>query len=70
MVSILNTAIAWIQSRISGERGQDLIEYALLSGVIAVAFTGLAVGLYTGAVQDMADGISRCVDFNASTLCG
>ena len=66
---MLTVFITWIRSHIASERGQDLIEYALLSGVIAVAFVSIGVGLYTGAVQSMANGIGDCVDFSTSTPC-
>ena len=52
------------------ERGQDLIEYALLGGIIAA--TLLAVGFLAGlssGVIDMGTGIGYCVDFNPSTSC-
>ena len=52
------------------ERGQDLIEYAVLTGLIAVSL--LAVGTLTGltsAVIDMGTGIGYCIDFNPSTSC-
>ena len=52
------------------ERGQGLIEYALLGGFIAA--TLLAVGTLTGVtsgVIDMGTGIGYCVDFNPSTSC-
>lgn len=47
------------------DRGQDLIEYALLGGVIAVALAALiTAGALTGALTSMADGISDCIDFS------
>ena len=52
-----------------GERGQDLIEYAMLGG--AIAFTTIAVGVLgmSGALTDMFGGIGDCVDFNSGTAC-
>ncbi len=52
------------------ERGQDLIEYALLGGLIALTLMAVAVltGM-SGAVQNMAAGIGRCIDFNNGTTC-
>ena len=60
----------WIQALRSSERGQDLIEYALLGGLIAAAL--LAVAVLTGmttAVTDMANGIGDCIDFDDATTC-
>jgi Flp pilus assembly pilin Flp len=58
-----------ISSRFAGERGQDLIEYALLSGLIAAALVGVfATGLDT-ALTNLVNGIGDCVDFASSTTC-
>jgi Flp pilus assembly pilin Flp len=58
-----------IGARFAGERGQDLIEYALLSGLIAAALAVIfATGLNT-AIGSLVDGISACVDFAPSTPC-
>ncbi len=61
-----------IQSFLSGlreERGQDLIEYALFGGFIALAITTFAVLAYQGALTGMLDGMKNCVDFKAATSC-
>ncbi|HXF50987.1 MAG TPA: Flp family type IVb pilin [Dehalococcoidia bacterium] len=50
------------------ERGQDLIEYALLGGLIAAAIL-LVTSFFTGAIQSMAQGIGNCIDFSDNTLC-
>ena len=52
--------------RLRSERGQDLIEYALLGGLIAGALLAAAVltGLTT-ALQNMATGIGECIDFDS-----
>jgi len=60
----------WILAHLRNERGQDLIEYAMLSGLIAAALVAvLALGVLTGAVTGMANGVSDCVDFNSATTC-
>ena len=66
-------ALSYVSSRVSGllgrireERGQDLIEYALLSSLIAAAIIAVGVAIYTGAITDMADGIANCIDFDNS----
>jgi Flp pilus assembly pilin Flp len=54
----------------SDERGQDLIEYAMLGGLIAATLVGLAVlAAYSGALTAMATGIGNCIDFNGGTVC-
>lgn len=61
-------AVAELRARLGSERGQDLLEYALLGGVIAVFVTGLGVALAaTGAIDNMAGGIAECIDFD--TVC-
>lgn len=62
-------AKAWFGLRsLKDERGQDLLEYALLGGLIAVAILA-AIGIFTGALNDMFTGIKNCVDFTNSTVC-
>jgi Flp pilus assembly pilin Flp len=54
----------------SEERGQDLIEYALWCGVIALSLTGLATfALFTDAISGMGAGIKNCADFTGTTTC-
>jgi Flp pilus assembly pilin Flp len=48
-----------------GERGQDLIEYAMLSGLIAAAIVAVGVLLFTGALTKLITGIGNCIDFVA-----
>lgn len=71
MGNYATTAMIWILMRARGERGQDLIEYALLGGLIAGALLAVAVltGLTTG-VTSMANGIGDCIDWNDATPCG
>ena len=64
------TAAGYLRARFGEERGQDLIEYAMLGGLLAVAITAVAVvAAMTGALDSMATGISNCIDFNAGTAC-
>ncbi len=63
-------AVSGLRARMSEERGQDLLEYALLGGLIAAAITGATVAvIMTGALDSMAGGIGDCIDFNAATPC-
>lgn len=60
--------------RMRTERGQDLLEYAMLGGLIAAAILAIFAVLMgaaggTGAIQSMADGIANCIDFDATTDC-
>jgi Flp pilus assembly pilin Flp len=66
-VQFIAYALSSLLVRTRGERGQDLLEYALLGGLIAAAL--LAIGVLaslTGGVQALADGIKACIDFDAT----
>ena len=61
----------WIlahRPHLSRESGQDLIEYAMLGGLIALAILGAFI-LFGDALTDMATGIGNCIDFTSSTVC-
>lgn len=70
MITALNHALphvlAWVRTRVNlDERGQDLMEYALLGGFIAVAFVVAAVALpLSGFFDDMVGAVGECVDFD------
>jgi Flp pilus assembly pilin Flp len=59
-----------IQSFLSGlreERGQDLVEYALFSGLIAAAIIAVGVAGYSGMLTGLMEGLKGCVDFKAGS---
>jgi Flp pilus assembly pilin Flp len=59
-----------LKTRPSDERGQDLIEYAMLGGLIALTLMAVAVlTAMTGALDKMATGIGNCIDFQKGTEC-
>jgi Flp pilus assembly pilin Flp len=62
-------AVRSLARNAKSERGQDLIEYALLGGLIAAAIIAVGALAYEGALNSMAAGISACVDFKKSTSC-
>ena len=63
-------ASGYLRARIGDERGQDLIEYALMGGLLAVAIIGIGFAVtLTGALDTLATTISDCVDFDAGTAC-
>ena len=69
MLSAIQYAHAWVVSHLHrDERGQDLIEYALLSGLLAIAIMA-AVLLLSPAITGMATGIGRCIDFDSTSVC-
>ena len=62
------TAVSGLRARMSEERGQDLLEYALLGGLIAVALLVFGA-LFTPFLSTMASGIGACIDFTSSSVC-
>ena len=63
-------AITWLRAHLGSERGQDLLEYALLGGLIAAAVIAvIGLGLMDNTLSDMVTGIGRCVDFDSTTNC-
>jgi Flp pilus assembly pilin Flp len=57
------TAADGLRARLSDERGQDLIEYGLLSGLLAVAIIAGFL-LFPAAITAMTDAITECIDFD------
>ncbi|MCJ7492455.1 MAG: Flp family type IVb pilin [Dehalococcoidia bacterium] len=68
MIGKLVVKLLTLKMRLSDERGQDVIEYAMLGGLIAMAIL-LIVGAFSGALGSMANGIERCIDFDSTSLC-
>lgn len=52
-------------SRIEDERGQDLVEYAVLIGTIGIVAFGVLITLGAPAFKTMHDKIASCVSFSA-----
>ena len=77
MVEMINTALmrtvmasGRLRRRLTEERGQDLLEYALLGGLIAAALTTAAVILaLSGALESMACGIGDYINFSSAPAC-
>jgi Flp pilus assembly pilin Flp len=53
------------------DEGQDLIEYALIGGLVAVAVVAAFVllGGSDGPVNAMVSNIGDCIDFESGTAC-
>jgi len=64
-------ALTWLLAhvRVRSERGQDLIEYAMLGGLIALAVIAVGALAFQGPISNMAKGIGDCIDFKKSTPC-
>ena len=72
MVEMINTAllramsaVAGLKARLSEERGQDLLEYGMVAGLIAIAIVAGFL-LFSGDILSLANGIGDCIDFDSS----
>ncbi len=61
---MINTVVTWIQARMVRQDGQDLIEYALLSGLIAFAIIAVGTAALATPLGNMFTGIGNCIDFD------
>ncbi len=68
MYTVLTTIRLWVKTHVRSERGQDLIEYALLGGILATAILA-ALFLLGPALDSMATGIGDCIDFDSASTC-
>jgi Flp pilus assembly pilin Flp len=70
-MQFLTFVLTWLQAhvRVRSERGQDLIEYAMLGGLIALAIIAVGYLAFQGPLSNMAAGIGRCIDFDNTTNC-
>ena len=75
MVALINTALVRVmtaahglKTRLGEERGQDLIEYALIGGGVALAII-LGFVLFDEAIAGMVAGIGACIDFDSLSPC-
>ena len=69
-VQLVNHAVINFFMWLRSERGQDLLEYALLSGLIAAAIIAiLTAGILSGGVNSMVTNIRDCIDFQSSSVC-
>ena len=50
------------------EEGQDLLEYALLGGLIAAGIVAV-LALFGTQITNMVTNIGKCIDFDSSTPC-
>ncbi len=65
---LVMSAISSVVSKAQRQEGQDLIEYALLGGLIAAAIVGALV-IWGTSLTNMASNIGNCIDFSNTTPC-
>lgn len=59
--------LAGLRARLADERGQDLVEYGLLTGLLGVAIVGGFL-LFPAAIEVMTGFIADCISFSGN--CG
>jgi Flp pilus assembly pilin Flp len=64
----IHAGLTALAARLREERGQDLVEYALIGGIVAAALL-LGIAILNPAVQSMFGEIRDCIDFSGSTSC-
>lgn len=63
MTNVLMQIISWLRA----EKGQGLVEYAGIAGLVAIALaTATAAGLLDGPIESLFNDIGECLDFDGS----
>jgi Flp pilus assembly pilin Flp len=65
VVSYVSTLLEKLHS---DQRGQDTLEWTMITGLMAVALLVIA-GIFTPALTAFANGVKNCVDFSSATTC-
>ena len=69
LYAMVTTAMMTVSDRIhNDERGQDLLEWVLLSGLVAAGIIAL-LAVFTPFLNDMVSNIGACIDFSNNTAC-
>ena len=58
----------WLQDRLRNERGQDMVEYALITVLISVAIVIAVLAVLPGAFTSWAEDVKACITA-PSTAC-
>jgi hypothetical protein len=64
---VIDRIVVWaltLKAKLSSERGQDIMEYVLITGGVALLLFA-AVAIFTGVLNDVFRGLKNCVDFTA-----
>ena len=69
MIDKLVIFVLSLKAKLSSERGQDVVEYALITGGIAIVLI-VAILLFTGAITNAFGTLRDCIDFDSTTACG
>jgi len=67
LLSVLGPLIRLIAT---SEEAQDLTEYALLAGLLAMIFIGAGLLAFDDVMTQLFEGLGNCIDFSGGTVCG
>ncbi len=65
---LIATMQSLLYSLRDGERGQDTLEWVLMSGLIAAGIVAVLI-FFTGALNTMVTNVGYCLDFTSATTC-
>ena len=57
----------WLKGLLRSERGQDMVEYALITVVISVAIVLATIGILEGAFEAWAQDLEACITSTGGT---
>lgn len=66
--TVASYASVFVEKLHRDQRGQDTLEWVLMSGLIAAAIVGV-VTLFSTALTTMVGNVSDCLDFTSATTC-
>ena len=69
MIDKLVVFVLSLKAKLSSERGQDVVEYALITGGIAIVLI-VAILLFTDQITNAFQTLANCTDFDSGTTCG
>ena len=59
----------WLKDLLRNERGQDMVEYALITVLISVAIVLATLLILPGAFTTWANGVSSCISDSTGAAC-
>ena len=59
----------WLKDLLRSERGQDMVEYALITVVISVAIVLVAIGVLSPAFTSWAEDLATCITSPGGDSC-
>jgi len=51
----------WLKDLLSSERGQDMVEYALITAIISIAIVVAVIAILDPAFTAWANGVKACI---------